>query len=93
MKNRHQSFLQNRPEVDQHIAATDKVYARKRRIFEKVLPSKNTHIADGFGDSIATLHFSEKASQPFRRNIGRNAFRVDPCPGFLNACLAEVRAK
>ena len=93
MKNRHQSFLQNRPEVDQHIAATDKVYARKRRILEKVLPGENAHIADRFGDSIATFHFDEKATQLFRRDISRNTFRVCSCPGFLNAWLAEVCAK
>src|SRR5207244_13227326 len=85
MKNGHDPLLQNRPEVDQHIAATDNVYARKRRILEKVLPGENAHIADRFGDSIATFHFDEKATQLFRRDISRNTFRVCSCPGFLNA--------
>src|SRR5437667_4191481 len=53
MKDGHDPLLQSKPEVDQHIPATDNVYARKWRILEKVLPSKNTHIADRFGNSIA----------------------------------------
>src|SRR5713226_7330934 len=93
MKDRHDSFLQNRPEVDQHVAATDNVDPRKRWILKEILSSENTHITDRFVSSIATFHFDEKASQPFRRDIGRDTVRVDPCAGFLNASLAEVRAK
>src|SRR6266568_5046948 len=76
-----------------HVAATDKGHARKRRILENVLPGENTHVTDRFANSIAALHFGEKTSQPFCRDIGRNTFRVDRCAGFVNGCLAEVRAK
>jgi len=93
MKNGHDPFLQNQSEVDQHIAATDKVYARKGRVLEKILPGENTCIADRFCDSIAAFHFGEKALKPFRRDIGRNIFWIGPCPSFLNGGLAEVRAK
>ena len=93
MKDGHDPFLQDRREVDQDITATDDVDPRKRRIFEKVVPSENTNVADRFINSIATFHFDKKASQPFRRDIGRNTLWVDPCAGFLNASLAEVRAE
>src|SRR6266436_1900341 len=93
MKDGHDPFLQNRPEVDQHVTATNDVDPRKRRILKKVLSSENTHITDHFVNSIATFHFDKKTSQPFRRDIGRNTLRVDPCAGFLNSCLAEVRAE
>src|SRR5260370_23712403 len=93
MKDGHDPFLQNRPEVDQHVTATDDVDPRKRRILEKIVPSKNTDIADRFVNSIAAFHFDEKASQPIRRNIRPNTLRVDPRTGFLNTSLVEVRAK
>ena len=93
MKDGHDPFLQNRPEVDKHVTATDNVDPRKRRVLEKVLPGENTHITDRFVDSIANFHFGEKASQPFRRDIGHNTLRVDPGAGFPNAFLAEVRAE
>src|SRR5437762_13055960 len=93
MKDRHDLFLQDRPEVDQHVTATNDVEPRKRRILKKVLSSEHTHVTDHFVNSIATFHFDKKTSQPFRRDIGLNTLRVDPCAGFLNASLAEVRAK
>src|SRR5713226_7028221 len=93
MKDRHDSFLQNRPEVDQHVAATDDVDPRKRWILKEILSSEDTHITDRFVNSIATFHVDEKAAQPFRRDIGRNTLRVDPGAGFLNASLAKVGAK
>src|SRR5258707_2486056 len=93
MKNGHDPSLHNRPEVDQHVTATDDVDPRKRRILKKVLSSENTDIADRFINSIATFHFNEKASQPLRRDIGRDTLRVGPCAGFLNASLAEVCAE
>ncbi len=93
MKDGHDPFLQYRPEVDQHVTATDDIDPRKGRILKQVLSSENTHITDGFVNSIATFHLEEKASQPFRRDIGRNTVRVDPGAGFLNASLAEVGAK
>jgi hypothetical protein len=93
MKDGHDPFLQNRPEVDQHVTATNDVDARERRILKKVLSSENTHITDRFVNTIATFHFDKKASQPFRRNVGCDTLWVDPCAGFLNATLAEVSAK
>src|SRR5258708_19571758 len=93
MKDGHDPFLQNRPEVDQHVTATDDIDPRKGRILKQVLSSENADIADGFVNSKATFHFDKKASQPFRRDIGRNTVRVDPGAGFLNASLAAVRAK
>src|SRR5258708_32180011 len=66
MKNGHDPSLQNRPEVDQHVTATDDVDPRKRRVLKKGLSSENTDIADGFINSIATFHFDKKASQAFR---------------------------
>src|SRR5437870_13377054 len=93
MKDGHDPFLQNRLEVDQHVTATDDVDPRKRRVLEKIVPSENTDIADPLINSIAAFHFDEKASQPFRRNVRRNALRVGPWSGFLNTSLCEVRAK
>src|SRR6266478_6610670 len=93
MKDGHDSLLQNRPEVDQHVTATDDIDPRERCILKEVLSSENASIADRFVNSITTFHFDKKASQPFRRDIGRNTLWVDPCAGFLNASLAEVRAE
>ncbi len=93
MKDGHDPFLQNRSEVDQYVTATDDVDPRKRRVLKKVLSSENTHIPNRFVNSVATFHFDKKAAQPFRRDIDRNTLWVDPGAGFLNASLAEVRAK
>src|SRR5256885_2262836 len=93
MKDGDDPFLQGKPEVDQYVAATDKVDARKWRILKKVLPGEDTTIADRFNDPIAAFHLGEKTLQPLRRDIGRNTFGVDPSPGFVNARLAEIRAK
>jgi len=62
MKDGHDPFLQNRPEVDKHVTATDDVDPTKRRILKKVLSGENTDIADRFINSIATFHFDKKAS-------------------------------
>src|SRR5258708_35481503 len=45
MKDGHDPFLQSKPEVDQHIAATDNVYARKWRALWKGVTSENKKIA------------------------------------------------
>jgi len=65
MKNGQNSLLQHRPHVDQHVAATDQIQPRERRILAQVVPGKHAAIADGFVDLVVGSHFGEEAPRRF----------------------------
>ena len=60
MENGNQAFLQRRPQVDQHVAATDEVEFGKRRVFHHVLFREDAQFAHAFADLVVGIHFVKK---------------------------------
>ena len=89
MEQRNEFLLQVAVYIDKEIAAADEVEPGERRIFDDVLLGKNQHVADAFMDPVgAAVGFGgEKAGQPFRRDVGGDAGRIETGPG-RGDCLA-----
>ena len=83
-------FCSSRAHIDQQVAATDQVEFGKRRVFDHVLLGKDQHVADALVDAVgaAVRLRGEKARQPFRRDVGGNAGRVDAGAGLAMAWLS-----
>src|SRR5437016_14495643 len=84
MKNRYDSLLKRRPQINKKVATTYNVHSGKGRVLEDVLPGKDAAVADCLADLVTLLHFIEKSLQPDGRHIGNNAFLVNSGPGPLN---------
>ena len=66
MKNGQDLLLHALFDVNQQVAATDEVHARKGGIGDEILSGEDTHLADGLVDSVAAVLLGKEASQPFR---------------------------
>jgi len=95
MEKGEEFFLQFPSHVDEEIAAEDAVEFGKRRVFDHVLLGKNQHVADAFVDAIRTAVGlgRKKAGQPFRRDIGRDAGRIQPASGRGDGLAIDVGGK
>jgi len=78
MEHRQDHFLRLGVQIDQQVPAGDQVEFGKRRIFEDVLLGEHHHVADILVDTVGTFVPGEETVQPFGRNVGGDAFRVDP---------------
>ena len=69
MKDRNQAFLQHRPQVDEHIAATDEVEFGKGRVFHHVLFREDAYFAHAFADLIVGIHLREETAETLGRQV------------------------
>ena len=76
VKERQDLFLQWRRHVDEHIAATDEIDARERRVRGNVLTCEDANITNRLVDPVDMILFVKEASQPFRGNLGFDTFRI-----------------
>ena len=90
MKRGHRFLLRARLEIDQHVAATDEVYARERRVGGEVLPREDHHIAHRLIDTVAAVRLDKEPLQALWGEIGDEALRVQTTAGLLQHRFAEV---
>src|SRR5438105_6273583 len=69
VEDRDHFALQHRTEVDHHVAATDEIELRERRIFRHVLSGEDATVANCFTDAITAVDSAEESSQPLRRHL------------------------
>ena len=88
-------LLQFPSHIDQQIAATDQVEFGERRVFDHVLLGEDHHVADALVDAVgaAVRLLGEKARQPFRRDVGGNAGRIDAGAGAVDGPAVNVGGK
>ena len=83
---RHQRIVENRdhlifnggPQIDQQIAARDKIETRKRRIPDHAVERENAHVAHFLLQNIASAMEAEEPLAPFGRYASEQGFRVTP---------------
>src|SRR5262249_12438191 len=71
MECRQSLSLEDRFQIDQHIAATDQVQPGKRRVFREIVPRENTYLSDGRTDLAipALIGATKEPVQAFLRYI------------------------
>ena len=89
MEQRDDVFL-NGPEIDQHIAATDQVQFRERRIANEVMPAEYTQLAQTLVDLVAALDLCKIAPQAFRADFRCDVLGVFAAAGFFDGSFADV---
>ena len=57
---------------------------------DDVLPREDDHLAQGLADPIAALLLDKEPPQPFRREILRDALRVETVPGLVQQRVVEI---
>ena len=90
MEDRHRFSLQHRAEVDHHVAATDHVEPRERRIFRQILARKNAAVAHTLRDSISAVGAREPAAQSLGRELGGDALRILAATRAIDGWFANV---
>ena len=95
MKERDQSLLQVRVQVDQQVATTEQIEPRERGVFEHVLLGKHQHVADALVDavSVTVVLLGEEARQPLWRNVAGDAGGVKTDASHRNGPAVDVRGK
>ena len=91
VENRDHLLLHRRAEIDQHVAATDEVHLRERRIGDDILPREDTDIPDGLADAVAAVRPREKAPQPLGRDVGLDALGIDRVARAVEHRLVHIR--
>lgn len=86
-------MLQGGFEVNQEIAATNKIDAREGGIGDEVLAGEDDHLAEGFGDAVAAFLLDKKAAEAFGRDILGERLGVKRVPGFVQEGVIEVGGK
>src|SRR5262249_6956582 len=90
MEDREDAPLQGRIQVDQHVAATDQVEARKGRVGDHVVPRKDAQVAHGLADLVAAVDPDEIAPQPLLGDVEFDVVDVDAGAGLLQGRLVQV---
>ena len=86
----HDLLLQRRLQVDEHVAATDEVDLGEGWVGQHVVPGEHAHVADRLADAVAAVHLGEETPQALRRDVLRDALRVEARAGLLDARSVEV---
>src|SRR5512142_2666847 len=76
LQDRPHLLLQYVAEVDQHVAATNEVQLRERRVLGEVVPGKHTRLTDVLHNLITALRSGEETRQSLRRDMGQRSARV-----------------
>ena len=91
MEGRQDPPLQRRGHVDKHIAATDEIHMRERRVGGQVLAREDAALADRFVDAVEVVFLLEEAVQPLGRELGLDALGIEPGAGpRQRAGIAEI---
>ena len=68
--------------INKHVAATDKIHARKGRVAQNIVRCKHTHFSDFFCNTVIVSRFGKETIGIFFRN----RFHVG-CAVFANTCI------
>ena len=71
-------------QVDQHVAATDQVQLRKRRIVDQVVPGEDAHLAQVLVDLVAAFDLREIAVEAFMGKVRRDVLEVPAAAGLFD---------
>ena len=82
--------LRLRAQVDEQIAAGDEVEAGERRVGQQALTGEHHRLTQFAHDLIAVVLFGEEASEPRRRHVGLDQFRIDAIAGERHAVRVDV---
>src|SRR5581483_4233578 len=89
-------LLKHRSQVDKHIATTDHVQSRERRIVGEVVSRKDTPFSNSLADLVAlspSIQRNKKPLQALRRDCLHGLHQVDARPGVLDGCRIDISRK
>jgi hypothetical protein len=91
VKERDQVGLQIAVEIDQQVATTDEIHPGEGRILHQILLGEDQEIAHHLLNAVAHLGgLREEARQPRRRDLGRDAFRIETGAGLRDGARINV---
>jgi hypothetical protein len=93
MKEWNDSFLQERPEVNQHVPATDEIQPGKGGIPGEILLGKNAELTNGFTDLVARIDLDKETPEPLGRHVNVDVLGIHASTGLLDGQVADVCAK
>ena len=93
MEQRKDALLHLGPQVDQEIAATDQIEARKRRIGHHVVDREHDRRAELARHPVAMIFPGEEAAQPVGRHVSVDRRRVKPFAGGRDGVSVDIRGE
>ena len=90
MHDRQNFALQCGPKVDQHVAATDEIQPRERRVLRYVMPGENTRVPNDLRNLISAFRSGEEPRQPLRRDVRQRGVRVGAGPRLFDRRSADI---
>ena len=85
-------LLQTWLDINQHVAATDEVQARERRVAQEILPGEDDRLPHRLADAIAAVLRDKEAPHPFVRNarVLYHRFGVETSASLVQRLGVEV---
>jgi hypothetical protein len=93
VKSRANLLLHRSVDINEDVAAGDKVDARKGRILEKAVLGDHHDLTQFARHAIVVAFASEEASQPFFRHVGFNSDRITTLPSDGQSAVVEIGSK
>lgn len=93
MKQRQQTFLKRRVEVNQEIATREQIEPGEWRIHDHIMLGEQHHFADTRVDDVAVFLSAEEPGQALRADLGGYRGGVVSSPGECDGVRTEVRGK
>src|SRR5512140_245072 len=82
-----------RSQIDQDVAAADKVQVRERGVFREVVFGENAQLPDILADLIMAVELDEEALQSLLGEVRDGALGVFSRPGAVDGRLEDVRGE
>ena len=83
-------ILLHASQVDQHVAATDQIQLRKRRIVDQIVPGEDAHLTQVPAHLVAAFDLCEIAVQACLGEVCRNVLRVPAAAGLFDGRQADI---
>ena len=93
VEERDHALLQDRSQVDEHVAAGDEIEMGEGRILGDVLPGEHAALADPPPHLEVMVGLFEVAAQALGADVGGDALGIDAGTGTVDGGLAQVRGE
>src|SRR5688572_19911415 len=93
MKDRDDALLEDGSEIDEDVAATNKIDIGEGRVDDNILTGENAEITNGFGDLVEAIDLDKKTPQALLGNIEQDVFVVNAGACLFEITLVEVRGE
>jgi hypothetical protein len=76
--------------VYEHVAATDQIQIRERRIVDEIMPAEYTQLPESFADLVPPFDFCKVSFEALKADVRDDVLHVFAAPGLLYGAFADI---